>query len=105
MSETAEPGGKRGRGEIALRIMATTDLHMHILPFDYVNGTPSLTTGLARTAGLIRTARAEATNALLFDNGDFLHGSPLGDEILRTFAREQHGPRGRHPIVAAMARL
>ena len=105
VSETAEPGGKRGRGEIALRIMATTDLHMHILPFDYVNGTPSLTTGLARTAGLIRTARAEATNALLFDNGDFLHGSPLGDEILRTFAREQHGPRGRHPIVAAMARL
>ena len=95
----------RGSGEVALRIMATTDLHMHILPFDYVTGTPSLTTGLARTAALIRAARAEVPNALLFDNGDFLHGSPLGDEILRTFARDMHGPRGRHPIVAAMARL
>ncbi len=85
--------------------MATSDLHMHILPFDYVNGTPSLTTGLARTAALIRTARAEAANALLFDNGDFLHGSPLGDQILRRFARAMHEPRGRHPIVAAMDRL
>ncbi len=85
--------------------MATSDLHMHILPFDYVSGTPSLTTGLARTAALIRTARAEVPNALLFDNGDFLHGSPLGDQILRMLAREMHDPRRRHPIVAAMARL
>lgn len=88
-----------------LRIMATSDLHMHILPFDYVSGTPSLTTGLARTAALIATARAQAPNALLFDNGDFLHGSPLGDQILRMFAREMHEPRARHPLVAAMARL
>ncbi len=88
-----------------LRLMATSDLHMHIVPYDYVAGTPSLTTGLARTAALIRVARAEVPNALLFDNGDFLHGSPLGDQILRMFAREVHEPRARHPIVAAMTRL
>lgn len=78
---------------------------MHIVPFDYASGTPSLTTGLARTAALIRTARAEVANTLLFDNGDFLHGSPLGDQILRMFARETPNRRGRHPIVAAMTRL
>ena len=101
-SATATAGAA---GAATLRIMATSDLHMHILPFDYVSGTPSLTTGLARTAALIRTARAEVPNTLLFDNGDFLHGSPLGDQILRMFAREMHRPRGRHPIVAAMTRL
>ena len=100
-SRSTDPRGTSAR----LRIMATSDLHMHILPFDYVSGTPSLTTGLARTAALIRAARAEAPNALLFDNGDFLHGSPLGDQILRMLAREMHQPRARHPIVAAMARL
>ncbi|MCB1339155.1 MAG: bifunctional 2',3'-cyclic-nucleotide 2'-phosphodiesterase/3'-nucleotidase, partial [Maritimibacter sp.] len=81
------------------------DLHMHILPYDYVADIPSLTTGLARTAALIAHARAEAPNALLFDNGDFLHGSPLGDEIMRMLSRETHKPRARHPIVAAMMRL
>lgn len=78
---------------------------MHIVPFDYASGTPSLTTGLARTAALIRAARAEVPNNLLFDNGDFLHGSPLGDQILRMFARETSNRRGQHPIVAAMTRL
>ncbi len=97
-------GDSRG-GTAWLRIMATSDLHMHIVPFDYASGTPSLTTGLARTAALIRAARSEERNVLLFDNGDFLHGSPLGDQILRMFAREMHEPRGRHPIVAAMTRL
>ncbi len=96
--------GERGT-TARLRLMATSDLHMHIVPYDYVSGTPSLTTGLARTAALIRTAREEVPNALLFDNGDFLYGSPLGDQILRMFAREVHEPRSRHPIIAAMTRL
>ncbi|HHS94230.1 MAG TPA: 2',3'-cyclic-nucleotide 2'-phosphodiesterase, partial [Rhodobacterales bacterium] len=88
--------------KIALRLMATTDVHMHILPFDYGRQMPSLTTGLARTASLIRAARAEAANALLFDNGDFLHGTALGDEIVKRVMAGGPSPRGRHPIITAM---
>jgi 2',3'-cyclic-nucleotide 2'-phosphodiesterase / 3'-nucleotidase len=75
---------------------------MHILPFDYVTRLPSVTMGLARTASLIRAARAEAANTLLFDNGDFLHGNPMGDAIVADIQRGQREPRGHHPIIAAM---
>ncbi|GKY86199.1 2',3'-cyclic-nucleotide 2'-phosphodiesterase [Sinisalibacter aestuarii] len=78
---------------------------MHILPYDYLSNMPSVTTGLARTASLIRAARAQADNALLFDNGDFLHGNPMGDAVLRDVMRGRRELRGRHPIVAAMAAL
>ena len=63
--------------------MATTDLHMHLTSFDYCAGLPDPSVGLTRTASLIRAARAEAQASgalsLLFDNGDALIGTPLGE--------------------------
>ncbi len=85
--------------------MATTDLHMHLLPYDYLADLSSPTVGLARTAALIRDARHEVKNALLFDNGDFLHGTPMGDAITRSALKGQREPQGIHPIVAAMKHL
>ena len=64
-----------------LRILATSDLHMHLAPWDYLADQPSPAVGLARTASLIAQARAEVAECLLLDNGDFLQGSPLGDLI------------------------
>lgn len=87
---------------VHLRLLATTDLHVNIMPFDYYSGTVSNGLGLARTASLIDVARAEATNCLLFDNGDFLHGSPLGDYIAQSRGLEG----GQiHPMIAAMNHL
>lgn len=63
-------------GQAHLRIMETTDLHAHVWPYDYYADTATDTLGLARTAALVGAVRAEATNALLFDNGDFLQGNP-----------------------------
>ena len=88
-----------------MRVLATSDLHMHILPYDYVADLPSDTVGLARTAALIRTARAEAANVLLFDNGDFLHGTPMSEELVRAEQNGETGPTRAHPIVTAMAQL
>lgn len=88
--------------EVELRILATTDLHMNILPYDYVADTPSSRPGLAHTARLIHQACAEAANTLLLDNGDFLHGSPVGDVLAR---EGDEGGRRLHPIVAAMRTL
>lgn len=64
-----------------LRILATTDLHMYLLPFDYFSGRAQAPLGLARLASRIEALRAEAANCLLLDNGDLLQGNPLGDYL------------------------
>jgi 2',3'-cyclic-nucleotide 2'-phosphodiesterase / 3'-nucleotidase len=69
--------------ELKLRIMETTDLHMNFLNYDYYQDKPTDAFGVNRTIPLIKAARAEATNTLLFDNGDLIQGNPLGDVIAR----------------------
>lgn len=82
-----------------LRLMETTDLHVHVYPYDYYSDQPVDTVGLARTAAHIAGIRAEATNSLLVDNGDFLQGNPMGDYI----AYERGMNDGDlHPIIQAM---
>jgi len=88
-----------------LRIMATSDLHMHLLAIDQGADRVEATTGLAHTATLIRAARAEAKNAILLDNGDFLHGSAMGEAITHNVLGGRRAPRGLHPMVAAMRAL
>ncbi|WP_323032722.1 5'-nucleotidase C-terminal domain-containing protein [Paracoccus sp. (in: a-proteobacteria)] len=88
-------------GALELRIMATTDLHMHLLGYDYFADRPSARMGLSRTAGLI--ARAP--------NGAKL---PAVRQWPRT-ARQSNGrlsgrkgniaPQQRHPAIAAMNAL
>ncbi|NRP73833.1 Trifunctional nucleotide phosphoesterase protein YfkN [Ensifer psoraleae] len=82
-----------------LRIMETTDLHVHVFPYDYYGDKPNDTVGLARTASIIDTIRAEATNAILVDNGDFLQGNPMGDYIAYKRGMKEGDV---HPIIAAM---
>ncbi|AUC52698.1 2',3'-cyclic-nucleotide 2'-phosphodiesterase [Sagittula sp. P11] len=85
-----------------LRIMETTDLHVHVWPYDYYADKPVDTVGVARTASIIDEIRAEATNALLVDNGDFLQGNPMGDYI----AYERGMKEGdMHPVITAMNTL
>lgn len=82
-----------------LRLMETTDLHVHVYPYDYYGDRPVDTVGLARTATLIRQIRDEAANSMLLDNGDFLQGNPMGDYI----AYERGMKEGdMHPIIQAM---
>ena len=82
-----------------LRIMETTDIHVHVHPYDYYADRPRDTVGLARTASIINEIRAEATNTLLVDNGDFLQGNPMGDYI----AYERGMKEGdMHPVITAM---
>ncbi|ATG47993.1 2',3'-cyclic-nucleotide 2'-phosphodiesterase [Celeribacter ethanolicus] len=82
-----------------LRIMETTDLHVHVFPYDYYADKPVDTVGLARTTAHINAVRAEATNSMLLDNGDFLQGNPMGDYI----AYERGMKDGdMHPVITAM---
>lgn len=66
-----------------LRILATTDLHMMLVAHDYTSDTPSNGASLAGISTLITKARSnaqvEGRVTVLFDNGDFLQGTPLAD--------------------------
>lgn len=90
-----------GSRHVHLRLLATSDLHVHIMPFDYYSDRRNGTFGLARAADLIAALRRGATNTVLFDNGDFLQGSPLGDRVAAGGLAEADV----HPVVAGMNAL
>ena len=84
---------------LRLRLLGLTDLHANLYPYDYYRDRPDNSVGLARTASLIAEARKESPNSLLFDNGDILQGTPLGDFAADTIAKD---PKAAHPVIAAM---
>ena len=86
---------------LRLRILATSDLHAHLLPWNYFSDRPDHGVGLSNLAALIHKARTGCPNALLFDNGDTLQGAPLADAALSDLM-----PRGEiHPMIAVMNAL
>jgi 2',3'-cyclic-nucleotide 2'-phosphodiesterase len=70
-------------GIVDLRILETTDLHASLVNYDYYQTKADNRIGLVKTATLIRTARNEVQNSLLFDDGDHLKGNPLGEYLAR----------------------
>jgi 2',3'-cyclic-nucleotide 2'-phosphodiesterase / 3'-nucleotidase len=91
-----------GSNIIKLRILETTDIHVHVQSYDYYRDQPDDTVGLARIASLVDKARFEAKNTLLFENGDFLQGNPMGDLM----AYERGFKAGDiHPIIRAMNQM
>ncbi|MCP3970650.1 MAG: bifunctional 2',3'-cyclic-nucleotide 2'-phosphodiesterase/3'-nucleotidase [Rhodobacteraceae bacterium] len=94
------PYSARAAGnQVHLRLMETTDLHVHVFPYDYYSDKPRDTVGLARTASIVADIRAEAANSMLLDNGDLIQGNPMGDYV----AYERGMKDGdMHPIVQAM---
>ncbi len=89
----------QGAARLKLRILETTDIHVNVAPYDYFRDEPDNTVGLAKTATLIKAARSEVKNSILFDNGDFIQGSPLGDYMAYKKGLKQGDI---HPTVAAM---
>lgn len=93
-------GPKKGVARnLKLRVLATTDLHGHVLSWNYDTHEIAPSRGLSRVASLIAAARAEVENTLLFDNGDFLNGSGLSAAVLTTLSE------AGHPMVLAMNHL
>jgi 2',3'-cyclic-nucleotide 2'-phosphodiesterase / 3'-nucleotidase len=87
---------------IKLRILETTDVHVHVHSYDYYRDQPDDTVGLGRIAALVENARAESRNTLLFENGDFLQGNPMGDLM----AYERGFKAGDiHPVIRAMNQM
>ncbi len=95
-------GASLAPGDVHLRLLNVTDLHMEIHAYDYFADRETEGGGLARAASFIEVLRGQAPNTLLFDNGDFLQGNPMGD-----FAVSQTGQvsGGLHPMIAALNTL
>lgn len=88
--------------QLKLRLLETTDVHMYLMDYDYYQDKPSAEYGLARTATLIKAARAEVKNSLLFDNGDLLQGGPMGEYVARVKPLQ---PGQTHPAFKVMNAL
>ncbi|MEX0310559.1 MAG: metallophosphoesterase, partial [Tateyamaria sp.] len=64
----------------SLRLLATTDVHMHLSGWDPLTDLDTPDRGMDRLATRIRAEQASATGAtVLLENGDGLQGTPLGD--------------------------
>ncbi len=83
-----------------LRLLQTTDLHMHLLGYDYLTDAARAGQGLTQLAPLIDAARSEDVTTLLFDNGDFLQGTPLADHLAHTATTDRI-----HPMIHAFNTL
>lgn len=94
------PAGERDdelRGTLA--VLATSDLHAHVLGYDYYRLRDDPGVGFDRVATLIARARAQYANTLLVDNGDTIQGTPLADWQARV---RPPGCDGRLAIHVAM---
>ena len=88
--------------QLRLRLLGLTDLHANLYPYDYYRDCADDSVGLARAASLVAEARREAPNCLLFDDGDILQGTPLGDLAAEAIIAD---PTAVHPVIAAMNTL
>ncbi len=68
--------------QVKLRVLATTDLHMQVLSYNYQTDQEGYGQGFAHTASLIRQARQEVDNSILVDNGDLLCGASIDASII-----------------------
>lgn len=106
MDATGMPGRPAPKNSVrnapVLRVLATSDLHCQLLPWDHHSDRPAEGFGLSRLAALIAAARDEVPVSVLLDNGDFLTGGPLSEDLA---ARGALAPEAPHPMIAAMNRL
>lgn len=88
--------------EVKLRILETTDLHMNLLSYDYYQDKATEQFGLSRTITLIKAARGESANSLLFDNGDLLQGTPLGDLVAKVHPLQEGQVHPAYKVMNAL---
>jgi 2',3'-cyclic-nucleotide 2'-phosphodiesterase/3'-nucleotidase len=88
---------------VDLRIMETTDIHTNIVNYDYFQDHSVNSYGYAYTASLIKQARTESPNNLLFDNGDLIQGTLLADYVSKETS-VQNGTE-LHPSIKALNQL
>ncbi len=97
--DAAEP--RAGRTTRTVEILATTDLHGALLPWDYYRGKATGGGSLAMAATLVAEERrkGKADSCLLLDCGDTFQGTPLAYYSWRL---QREGRLRLNPILASM---
>ncbi|MGG2014161.1 bifunctional 2',3'-cyclic-nucleotide 2'-phosphodiesterase/3'-nucleotidase [Bacillus sp. S10(2024)] len=85
---------------VKLRILETSDIHVNLMNYDYYQTKTDNKVGLVQTATLVNQARGEVKNSVLFDDGDALQGTPLGDYVANKIKKED--PSYVHPLYRMM---
>jgi len=81
-----------GAQRVRVTVLASTDLHGNIYPYDYYTARPA-DRGLAKLATLIEAARRESPNNVLIDAGDTIQGSPI-ETVYEQYVRNGRLPLG-----------
>ncbi|MCC7497900.1 MAG: 5'-nucleotidase C-terminal domain-containing protein [Bryobacterales bacterium] len=98
-------------GEARVTVLATTDMHGNLYPYDYFTAKPA-DRGLAKIATLIASIRAEGIHPLLIDCGDVIQGTPI-ETLYQEWVKTGHLPLSlsvpagfdHDPMMAAMNKL
>ncbi|MEK5251106.1 bifunctional 2',3'-cyclic-nucleotide 2'-phosphodiesterase/3'-nucleotidase [Bacillus sp. FSL R9-9530] len=103
---TAQAEEKAGESTVNLRILETSDIHVNLMNYDYYQTKTDNKVGLVQTATLVNKAREEAKNSVLFDDGDALQGTPLGDYVANKIKDQEKensvDPNYVHPLYRVM---
>ncbi|PFN29520.1 bifunctional 2',3'-cyclic-nucleotide 2'-phosphodiesterase/3'-nucleotidase [Bacillus cereus] len=101
---TAHAEEKTGESTVNLRILETSDIHVNLMNYDYYQTKTDNKVGLVQTATLVNKAREEAKNSVLFDDGDALQGTPLGDYVANKINDPKNpvDPNYVHPLYRLM---
>ncbi|HFU6604005.1 TPA: bifunctional 2',3'-cyclic-nucleotide 2'-phosphodiesterase/3'-nucleotidase [Bacillus pacificus] len=93
-----------GESTVNLRILETSDIHVNLMNYDYYQTKTDNKVGLVQTATLVNKAREEAKNSVLFDDGDALQGTPLGDYVANKIndPKKPVDPSYMHPLYRLM---
>ncbi|MFF2881470.1 bifunctional 2',3'-cyclic-nucleotide 2'-phosphodiesterase/3'-nucleotidase [Bacillus thuringiensis] len=101
---TAHADEDTGESTVNLRILETSDIHVNLMNYDYYQTKTDNKVGLVQTATLVNKAREEAKNSVLFDDGDALQGTPLGDYVANKINDPNNpvDPSYTHPLYRVM---
>ncbi|GAB6460796.1 bifunctional 2',3'-cyclic-nucleotide 2'-phosphodiesterase/3'-nucleotidase [Bacillus mobilis] len=101
---TAYAEENNGESTVNLRILETSDIHVNLMNYDYYQTKTDNKVGLVQTATLVNKAREEAKNSVLFDDGDALQGTPLGDYVANKIndPKKPVDPSYTHPLYRLM---
>ncbi len=101
---TAHADEQTGESTVNLRILETSDIHVNLMNYDYYQTKTDNKVGLVQTATLVNKAREEAKNSVLFDDGDALQGTPLGDYVANKIndPKKPVDPSYTHPLYRLM---
>ncbi len=103
-SSKAKPAAAaKGPARVEIAVLHTTDLHGHLLPWDYAPDRPDPDLGLSKIATLVKQVRAETPRTILVDAGDCIQGTPLSYVHAAGGSDGVPGPDGRpDPQMACM---